>query len=175
MEPIEILAQALSLIGMAINILSMQCKKTRGVFVMLLVSAFVFMASYVLLGSFASGVLNIFGIARSIILLVDKRERHPMQLVLMLPVLIVCAAIGLYLDGPVALLPLIAQIGGTIGMWLRNGAKLRLWQITISSPFWLINNIVVFSIGGIMCETFVITSVLISIRRYGWKYLKESD
>ena len=108
-------------------------------------------------------------------LLFDKRTRATSQLVLLLTVLLACGAVGLYLDGPIALLPLLGQLGGTVGMWQRNSAKLRLWQLFGSSPFWLINNILVFSIGGILCEVFVITSVLISIARYGWENLKESD
>lgn len=174
MEPIEILAQALGIGGMVINIMSMQCRRTRGVFSVLLIGAFFFTASYVLLGSFASAVLNVFSIVRSLVLLVDKRDKHPAQLVIMASTLAVCAGVGLYLDGPVALLPIVAQIGMTYGMWLRNGAKLRLVQIAVSSPLWLVNNIIVFSIGGILCEVFVITSVLVSIARYGWKNLKES-
>ena len=175
MEPIEILAQALSIVGMVINITSMQCKKTHGVISMLLVGSTLFGISYLLLGSFAGAIMNIFSVFRSLLLLFDKRTRATSQLVLLLTVLLACSAVGLYLDGPIALLPMLGQLGGTIGMWHRNGAKLRLWQLFGSSPFWLINNILVFSIGGILCEVFVITSVLISIARYGWKNLKESD
>ncbi|MBO5897450.1 MAG: YgjV family protein [Clostridia bacterium] len=175
MEPIEILAQVLSIIGMVINILSMQCKKTRGVIAMILVGSTFFGVSYLLLGSFAGAIMNVFSVFRSLLLLFDKRTRANSQLVLLLTVLFACSAIGLYLDGPIALLPLLGQFGGTMGMWQRNSAKLRLWQLFGSSPFWLINNIIVFSIGGILCEVFVITSVLVSIARYGWKYLKVSD
>jgi len=175
MEPIEIFAQALSIIGMVINILSMQCKRTSGVITMLLVGSTFFGVSYLLLGSFAGAIMNIFSVFRSLLLLFDKRTRANSQLVLLLTVLLACSTVGLYLDGPIALLPLLGQLGGTIGMWQRNSAKLRLWQLFGSSPFWLINNILVFSIGGILCEVFVITSVLISIARYGWKNLKESD
>ena len=175
MEPIEILAQALSIVGMVINIASMQCKKTHGVISMLLLGSTLFGISYLLLGSFAGAMMNAFSVFRSLLLLFDKRTRARSQLVILVTVLFAFSAIGLYLDGPIALLPLLGQLGGTIGMWHRNGAKLRLWQLFGSSPFWLINNILVFSIGGILCEVFVITSVLVSIVRYGWKNLKESD
>ena len=175
MEPIEILAQALSIIGMVVNILSMQCKKTRGVIAMLLIGSTFFGVSYLLLGSYAGAIMNVFSICRSLLLLLDKRARAASQLVALLTVLAVCSAFGICLDGPIALLPMLGQLGSTIGMWGRNGAKLRLWQLLGSSPFWLINNIIVFSIGGILCEVFVITSVLVSIARYGWKNLKESS
>ncbi len=175
MEPIEIFAQALSIIGMVINILSMQCRRTRSVFIMLLAGSTFFGISYLLLGSFAGAVMNVYSVIRSVTLLLDKRDKHPVPLVLMLTVLLLCGGVGLYFDGPIALLPLIGQAGSTVGMWLRNGGKLRALQLSVSSPAWLINNILVLSIGGILCETFVIVSVLISIRRYGWRNLLNSN
>ena len=119
--------------------------------------------------------MNVYSVLRSVYLLLDKRVRKVSQLVVMLTVLAMCGAVGLWLDGPIALIPLVAMVIATVGMWMRNGAKLRLVQLVAVSPLWLINNIIVFTIGGILCEVFVITSVLVSIWRYGWKYLKESD
>ena len=168
MEPIEIFAQALGIVGMAINILSMQCKKTRGVFAMLLVGGCFFAANYLLLGSYAGALMNVYSVLRSVYLLLDKRVRKVSQLVVMLTVLAMCGAVGLWLDGPIALIPLVAMVIATVGMWMRNGAKLRLVQLVAVSPLWLINNIIVFTIGGILCEVFVFTSVLVSIWRYGW-------
>lgn len=175
MEPIEILAQVLSIVGMAINILSMQCKKTHGVISMMLVGSSFFGISYLLLGSVAGAMMNLFSVFRSLLFLFDKRTRASSQLVILLTVLLAFSAIGLYLDGPIAFLPLLGQFGGTMGMWQRNSAKLRLWLLFGASPFWLLNNILVFSIGGILCELFAIISVLVSIARYGWNNLKESD
>ena len=175
MQPIEIFAQALGIVGMVINILSMQCKKTRGVIAMILVGSSFFGASYFLLGSYAGALMNVFSVFRSVYLLIDKHKARTYQMIVLMTVLIACGADGLYSDGWIALLPLFAQVATTLGMWFRNGAKLRILQITIASPLWLINNALVFAIGGFLCELFVIGSTLISIRRFGWKYLKESD
>ncbi len=175
MQPIEIFAQVLGMVGMVINILSMQCRKTRGVIIMLLIGSSFFGVSYFLLGSYAGALMNVFSIFRSVYLLVDKRKAKPSQIIVLMTVLVVCGAAGLYSDGWIALLPLFAQVATTLGMWFRNGAKLRILQITLASPLWLINNVIVFAIGGILCELFVICSTLISIRRFGWKYLKQSD
>jgi hypothetical protein len=172
---VELLGQALGIVGMVINILSMQCRKTSGVLTMLLIGGCFFTANYFLLGSYAGALMNVYSVFRSLYLLVDKRVRKPSQLVVLMSVLAVCGAVGLYYDGLIALLPLVAHIAANIGMWLRNGAKLRLLQLMIVSPLWLINNVIVFTIGGILCEIFVITSVLVSIWRYGWKALMASD
>lgn len=172
---VMIVAQVLSLFGMATNVLSMQCRKTKHVFILFLVGSVFFSASYLLLGSYASVVLNFYSIARSCYMLADKRARHPAQLIVMCIGLCVCGGVGFYLDGWIAIFPFLGQLGTTIGMWLRNGGKLRVLQLTMCSPSWLINNFLVHSIGGVLCELFVITSTVISIRRYGWKNLLQSD
>ena len=179
MEPhaliVWLIAQAIGIIGMVINIFSMQCRKTSGVIIMLLIGSSFFGINYLLLGSYAGAVLNVFSVFRSLYLLSDKRKAKGDQLVVLSAVLLICGGVGIYFDGWIGLIPLLAQAAGTVGMWLRNGAKLRVLQLTLCSPLWLLNNVIVGSIGGIICEVFVISSVLISIARYGWKYLKESD
>ena len=174
-DPVTGIAQLLGIIGMVINILSMQCKKTSGVISMLLIGGCFFATNYFLLGSYAGALMNVYSVLRSFYLLIDKRPRKPSQLVVLMTVLAVFGGVGLYMDGPIALLPLVAHVAANIGMWLRNGAKLRLLQLVAVSPLWLINNFIVFTIGGILCEIFVICSIFISIWRYGWKSLKESD
>lgn len=175
MSSLELIAQLLGIGAMVFVILSMQCRKTSGVITMLLIGGCFFAINYLLLGSYAGAVMNLFSVFRSLYLLFDKRKAATEQLVVLLAVLTVCGAIGVYLDGWVGLIPYFAQVAGTIGIWLRNGAKLRLLQLTLCSPLWLVNNLIVGSIGGIICEVFVISSVLVSIARYGWKYLKQSD
>lgn len=175
MTPLALFAQILGIIGMVINILSMQCKKTKGVFTMLLFGASFFAANYFLLGSYAGALMNVYAVFRSFYLLLDKRPRKRSQLIVLMSTLVAFSAVGFYFDGPIALITLVAMVVANVGMWLRNGAKLRILQLCVVSPLWLINNFIVFTIGGIICEVFVIVSVLVSIARYGWKNLKESD
>ena len=174
-EMIAVLAQVLSIIGMVLCVLSMQCRRTRGILIMMLASSVFFGSSFLLLGSYASAILNFSSIARSFLLLGDKRPRRPYQLILLCVMLAGCGAVGFYFNGWIALLPLIGQTGQTVGMWLRNGGKLRVLQLTVASPFWLVNNVLVHSGGGIATEVFNILSVLISIWRYGWKTLMQDE
>ena len=175
MTPVELLAQALGIIGMAINILSMQCKRTRGVLAMLMIGGCFFTANYFLLGSVAGALMNVYSVLRSLYLLADRRVRKVDQLVVLMGVLLLFSSVGFYMDGPIAAITLVAQACANVGMWMRNGAKLRVIQLVAVSPLWLINNFIVFTIGGILCEIFVICSIFISIWRYGWKSLKQSD
>ena len=56
----------------------------------------------------------------------------------------------------------------TIAMYSDNGKYIRMAQLFISSPCWLIYNFVSGTIGGVICEVFVIASTVISIIRYGF-------
>ena len=51
---------------------------------------------------------------------------------------------------------------------------IRLSNLFCASPCWLIFDIIVGSIGGILNETILIVSILVSIYRYGWKGLGEN-
>jgi hypothetical protein len=66
------------------------------------------------------------------------------------------------------LFTLIAQATGTFAMWTRDGKKIRLSQMAVVSPFWLLYDLLipVPSIGGILCEIFNMTSVIISFVRF---------
>ena len=172
---LELLGQILGLCGMVINILSMQCKKTSGVIAMLLVGGCFFATNHFLLGSYAGAVMNIYSVLRSLYLLIDKRPHRRSQLITLMGALAACGVVSFWADGPIALLPLTAHVAANVGMWLRNAAKLRLLQLAAVSPLWLVNNFIVGTVGGILCEIFVICSILISIWRYGWKNLLQSD
>jgi hypothetical protein len=61
---------------------------------------------------------------------------------------------------------LTAQLVGTLAMWSRNGKTIRVLQLFCVSPLWLIHNIFVFSIGGILCEVFNLGSIIVSLIRF---------
>ena len=67
----------------------------------------------------------------------------------------------------IALILFTAQGGGTVAMWTHNGKTMRIAQLCLVSPMWIVNNIYYFSIGGILCEVFNMVSVIISFVRFG--------
>ena len=67
----------------------------------------------------------------------------------------------------IALILFAAQGGGTVAMWTHNGKTMRIAQLCLVSPMWIVNNIYYFSIGGILCEVFNMVSVIISFVRFG--------
>ena len=70
------------------------------------------------------------------------------------------------------ILIIISQLVDTAGMWTNNIKVIRRCQLFAISPVWLIHNIVVFSIGGILTDSFTIVSTLIAMYRY--RHYKEA-
>ncbi len=70
-----------------------------------------------------------------------------------------------------SLLPCAAMIVTTSAMWSTNGKKIRLANMFVSSPFWLVYDAHAGSWSGVLCELFAISSIMISIFRYGLKAL----
>lgn len=60
--------------------------------------------------------------------------------------------------------PIIASVIGTISLFLLQGIPMRLFML-VGSFCWLINNILVSSLGGILLESTVITMNTITIIR----------
>lgn len=159
----EITAQIISIVAMVINILSFQCKKNRNLFIMIGIGSFLFSVSFLMLGSVVSAIYNIISIIRSSLAL-NKKFFNKNNFYL-LCVLYVLGTIYAY-DNPWSIVLFAAQIVQTYTMWFKDGSIIRKSQYYFVSPVWVINNIIVFSIGGILCELFMMTSAFISYLRY---------
>ncbi len=162
------LAQIISIAGMIISILSFQCKSTKKLCIMQACSGALFALSYVFFGDIAAAVCNGVNIFRGTLFgFAPKKYRTPICIGL------ICAYAGgtlfsmLYAhQGWFSLVLLLAQCTGTFMVWYNSGKILRILQLAVVSPIWLVNNIMCTSIGGILCECFTIISVIISMIRY---------
>ena len=73
--------------------------------------------------------------------------------------------------GPLSLLPLIGVSSLTLANWTRNGRVIRIANFAVSSPVWIVYDIFTGSWSGIAAELFCMSSVVVSVIRYGWKAL----
>ena len=70
--------------------------------------------------------------------------------------------------GWLSIVLLVVHLVGTFAMWSDNGKLIRISQLFCVSPGWLIYNVAVFSIGGIICEVMNIVSAVVSFIRFGF-------
>ena len=167
------IAQGFGIIGMALAIYSFQCKRNKWFFVFQALSGLMFSLNFLLLPVPALGaaLFNLTNIVRGA--LFSKSDRVKWKLILNLVLYTGCTLVGLYFvrgDGLQIFLNLLtsaACMAGTVAMWTGNGAFIRKMQFFCCSPFWLVHNCFNFSLGGILCESFNMLSVVISFLRYG--------
>ena len=71
-------------------------------------------------------------------------------------------------NGWISFLPVIGTIAGTIGYWTNNAKKIRLANLVANSPCMLAYDALVGSWGGVLNESVIMISIVISILRFGW-------
>ena len=165
LDPIQLIGY----VGTACALLSFQCKKNKNYFLLQMGCAIAFTVQFLLLSSWAAMLTNLFSIVRGVIFALGDKCKHPAYLVLMQTCFLGSAlSATLFFDEKwwIAVLLFTAQFTGTLAMWSRNGRIIRLTQLCIGSPLWIVNNVYYLSIGGVVCECFNICSVIVSFIRF---------
>lgn len=165
----ELIAQIIGIIACITLIFSFQFKDNKKYFIAQLIGALLFSINYVMIGAYTGCVTNLINIFRSLVM-VSTIKSVRKNGYYMLITAYTLSTIFTY-EGWQSLLLLVSQVGGTTFMKTNNGKIIRIGQLLVISPLWLIYNIVEFSIGGIICEAFTMGSVIVSFMRYGVKNL----
>ena len=174
MLPLEIAAQAVSIVAMAFNIFSYQNKRQRGVILFQLFGSGLFAVSFFILGAFVGGLLNLIGVVRAIVFMNKEKLRthHPLWLIGFVTVYLLSYLLTFTVFGKeptaahliVEFLPVVGMTATTISFQREKAATVRRYGL-ISSPSWLVYNVVSGSLGAILCEVFSLISILIGIWR----------
>ena len=164
-DPIQWIGYA----GMIFALLSYQFRKNKIFFLLQAACAIAFALQFALLHSYAAVLMNIVAILRGLIFAARDRFRSPVYHIL-LQVLFAgsCLACCLFFSEKwwIALLLAAALCGGTWVMWSGNGKRIRLAQLFLISPLWIVNNVYYGSVGGTVCELFNMGSALVSLIRF---------
>lgn len=168
MTGVEIAGQVISVLAMALIILSFQFKRRSIYYIMQISGNVLFAVSFLLLGNVAACLMNAIGIVRGLIMIALGNKRQIWALVLINAMFVA----GTVFAGTVggggwgSIVSLIPQVVGTFSMWYGSDNAIRWIQLGLISPFWLINNIwISFSLGGIICEAFCMVSAAIYLIR----------
>ena len=178
----EIAAQGIGIIAMAFNILSYMQKTRSRVIAFQLIGASLFSLNFFMLGATVGGALNLIAAIRAVIYL--KKEKFHADSPIWL-IGFICLYIATYIlnftvfgkdftlaNALVEVLPVIGMVAINLS-YLKNDAKTVRRFGLISSPSWLIYNIVNFAIGAIICEVLSLGSIIIGIIKYDLKKKNE--
>lgn len=160
---------------MVIAILSYQAKKQRTFAGVQLVSTTLFAVSFLLLGAITGALLNFIAAVRALIYY-NKQKLHADK-----PIWLACfiaAYLGAYaltftvfakeptpINFIIEILPVIGMVASHLALYMKEDKAVRRFSL-ISSPVWLVYNIISWSIGAVLCESFSIVSIIIGIIRH---------
>ncbi len=166
----EVIAQIIGILGMLAAMISYQCKTNRNYFIFQGLSGLFFSIQFIMIGAWAGLVFNGYNIVRALIYQTKKAKTLPVIIVLEALVLsATLVSIFVFKEAWwLVLFTFIAQATGTLAMWTKNGKTIRISQLAVVSPFWLLYDALIPtpSIGGILCEVFNMVSVIISFIRF---------
>ena len=169
----EFVIQLIGFVGVAFFIISYQIRSNRALFWCQLMGCLVFCVQFILIGAYTGALSLIVTIIRNALLLkVDtwKWIKHKGTLAVLLALLVVITTFTW--AGWISLLPFASVAVSSIGYWTNNAQKIRLSQL-FASPCTLVYDIIIGSWGGVVCESFTLISIIVSIVRFGWRNLDE--
>ena len=168
MTKLEIIGQALGIVGLVIVVLSYQIKSNRGFFLAQGTGSLFFFANFLLIGAYGGAFFNLVNLVRG--LLLSKNPHKRWKLVLVEVAYVGCLAFSIVLDpSPLSILfaalPFTALIAMSVFMVRARPVPIRVFQIAWMSPSWIIHNVYNLSIGGLICEALNMVSSAVFLLR----------
>ena len=174
----DIIAQGLGILAMAFNIYSFQMKTSKKVIMLQMFGGALFSVSFFMLGATVGGILNAVAAFRAVIYIYEEkfRAKHIAWLYFFIAVFIASYILTFTVfkkpftvtNAQIELLPVIGMTASTISFRLNNAKAIRRYGL-ISSPSWLIYNIINVAVGAIVCEVLSLFSIFIGMLRFDIK------
>lgn len=166
--------QIIGIVAMVLNIVAFQFKSKRNILLCMFAGSMLFAVNMFMLGAVMGGIMNVLGVARSLVYM--KKDSLPIPVKIVTAMFIAAYLISYVLSftllgtEPSArnlileLLPVVGMSAMTIA-FAGNNAKIIRLSGFVSSPCWLVYNIFNVAIGGILCEAFGLVSIISSLIR----------
>lgn len=170
-----IIIQTIGFIGVAFFIASYQMRSNRLLFLFQLIGCLIFIVQFSFMGAYTGALSLTVNVIRNLLLLKIGKWKWVESKVTLSAILILLAAVTAYTwAGWISLLPLMSVGISSIGYWTNNAQKIRLSQLC-GSPWTLVYDALIGSWGGVLNEAIALLSIIISIYRFGWSSLAESQ
>lgn len=159
-----ILAQIIGFIAFFVSLIAYHRKDKKTILINMIIANIINLVHYLLLGAYSGCITKLLAIFRDCFIIFKKNCNNVLNYfyLIFFIILYIIASIFTF-NGILSILPLLAALIYTIFIW--NGNELRLKKIAFICYFiWLIYNIFVMSISGIVSNVISIVSTLIAIK-----------
>lgn len=155
----------------AVFAMSYQIKSSRKLLFFQIAGCGIFTAQFLLMKAYTGALSLVINIVRNVLIFKSDKWKWARHKFVLAVILLAMTAITVFTwDGPVSILPFAATVATSLGYWTANAQKIRLSQL-FGSPCNLMYDAIIHSWGGVLTEVMTLISILISIRRFGWKNL----
>lgn len=170
-----IIIQSIGFIGVAFSIASYQTRSNKSLFLFQLISCLIFTAQFLILGAYTGALSLMINVLRNLLLLRIGDWKWVRSKLTLSVILMMLVAVTVYTwEGWLSLLPLMSVGITSIGYWTNNAQKIRLSQM-FGSPCTLLYDALICSWGGVLNESIALVSIVVSIFRFGWSSLAETE
>lgn len=162
----QIIIQGVGYLALICVILSFQKNSRVKILLIMLAGLVLFVFHYALLGAWVGSLMNL--IEAAMVFVAYKRETdHWAQKLYWLYVFIALSIVAgaLTAKSLVDILPVVAQIFGTVAVWQKSPKAIRFIML-VPRPLWFIYNFTVGSYAGMTAEIFIFLSIIIGIVRF---------
>lgn len=159
-----ILAQIIGFIAFFVSLIAYHRKDKKNILINMITANIINLFHYLLLGAYSGCITKLLAIFRDCFIILKKNCNNFLNYfyLIFFIILYIIASIFTF-NGILSILPLLAALIYTIFIW--NGNELRLKKVAFICYFiWLIYNIFVMSISGIVSNVISIVSTLIAIK-----------
>lgn len=160
------LAQVLGILVFAGYFITYQQRTRQRILCGHTLTTFLLAVHYLFLGAYSGTALCFLAVVRGLFFSLRGQKKQPQSPVWLAVFLAAACMTGITTwKGPISLLPFAGTILTTLSQWMERPVQMRLFQ-GCSTPLWLIYDILVGSIGGMLSELFTLVSVSAAIVRY---------
>jgi len=162
----NLIAQGIGMFGLIFAIFSFQNNKRNRILFFLGMAQMFFIFHFALLGVWTAAAMNIVGSTRTFFFIFKGRRKW------MDGNIVMCIFICLFLiagflswQNWLSILPIVAMIIETVGLWQKNTGRIR-FIVFVPHPMWLVYNFIHGSYPGVLAEIFIVTSLITGIIRF---------
>ncbi len=185
----DIFVQLIGFVAIFVNIISVQFNTYKKIIFFKTLGSLLFATQYLFLGAYAGMIMDLIGAIRNIVFTSVVRKNKSTKpyiiffsiLTLVLGVLTIILTweksiiavskwsnnfkIITFLTVLISVISIIAKLLTTIAYGINNPHKIRMLNLP-SSSCWVVYNVIVLSLAGILNEIFVVSSIIIAEIRY---------
>lgn len=171
-----VITQMVGVVGAVLFIISYQIKSNKKLLIVQSLGGLTFALQFILLGGYSGCVALVILVSKNFI--ISQRGKWKISdstwtLAAILAACIINAVFNwsVWYD----IFSFAAVLAGVLGYWGSNARHIRIANLFLACPAWIIYDFMVGSYAGIVSESITIISIIVSIYRFGWKALGENS